>query len=77
MTDTIMRRSTSGPITAGPAARRLAVYIALNLEHFAFGEGLGAELGARRAAARRAQLRLARLRQPGRRLAAARRSSTS
>ncbi|MBD1873832.1 polysaccharide deacetylase family protein [Nodosilinea sp. FACHB-131] len=27
-----------------PGGRRLAVYIALNLEHFAFGEGLGAEL---------------------------------
>ncbi|WP_460451882.1 polysaccharide deacetylase family protein [Alsobacter sp. SYSU BS001988] len=27
-----------------PDGRRLAVYLALNLEHFAFGEGLGAEL---------------------------------
>jgi peptidoglycan/xylan/chitin deacetylase (PgdA/CDA1 family) len=27
-----------------PGGARLAVYIALNLEHFAFGEGLGAEL---------------------------------
>lgn len=27
-----------------PNGRRLAVYIGLNLEHFAFGEGLGAEL---------------------------------
>ncbi len=27
-----------------PGGRRLACYIALNLEHFAFGEGLGAEL---------------------------------
>jgi len=27
-----------------PDGRRLAVYVALNLEHFAFGEGLGAEL---------------------------------
>ncbi|MBX9947022.1 MAG: polysaccharide deacetylase family protein [Reyranella sp.] len=27
-----------------PNGRRLAVYFALNLEHFAFGEGLGAEL---------------------------------
>jgi len=27
-----------------PNGRRLAVYIALNLEHFAFGDGLGAEL---------------------------------
>ena len=27
-----------------PGGRRLAVYIALNVEHFAFGEGLGGEL---------------------------------
>ncbi len=27
-----------------PNGKRLAVYVALNLEHFAFGEGLGAEL---------------------------------
>jgi allantoinase len=27
-----------------PGSRRLAVYFALNLEHFSFGEGLGAEL---------------------------------
>ncbi len=27
-----------------PDGKRLAVYVALNLEHFAFGEGLGAEL---------------------------------
>jgi peptidoglycan/xylan/chitin deacetylase (PgdA/CDA1 family) len=37
------------PITRRPAydwpnGRRLAVYIGLNLEHFSFGEGLGAEL---------------------------------
>jgi len=29
-----------------PAGRRLAVYFALNLEHFSYGEGLGAELAA-------------------------------
>lgn len=28
-----------------PGGRRLAVYIGFNLEHFAFGEGLGANLG--------------------------------
>jgi peptidoglycan/xylan/chitin deacetylase (PgdA/CDA1 family) len=27
-----------------PGGKRLAVYVAMNLEHFAFGEGLGAEL---------------------------------
>lgn len=29
-----------------PGGRRLAVYLGINLEHFAFGEGLGARLGA-------------------------------
>ena len=29
---------------AWPGGARLAVYLGLNLEHFAFGEGLGAEL---------------------------------
>ena len=28
-----------------PGGRRLAVYVGYNLEHFAFGEGLGAKLG--------------------------------
>lgn len=32
------------PLYDWPNGRRLAVYIALNVEHFAFGEGLGAEL---------------------------------
>jgi peptidoglycan/xylan/chitin deacetylase (PgdA/CDA1 family) len=32
------------PDYSWPDGRRLAVYVALNLEHFAFGEGLGAEL---------------------------------
>jgi peptidoglycan/xylan/chitin deacetylase (PgdA/CDA1 family) len=32
------------PDYSWPDGRRLSVYIALNLEHFAFGEGLGAEL---------------------------------
>lgn len=32
------------PIFDWPNGNRLAVYIALNLEHFSFGEGLGAEL---------------------------------
>ena len=36
----ITRRS----LAPWPGGRRLAVYIAVNLEHFAFGEGLGAEL---------------------------------
>jgi peptidoglycan/xylan/chitin deacetylase (PgdA/CDA1 family) len=35
---------TRRPDFAWPEGRRLAVYIGLNLEHFAFGEGLGAEL---------------------------------
>lgn len=32
------------PDYSWPGGRRLAIYLALNLEHFAFGEGLGAEL---------------------------------
>ena len=30
---------------AWPGGKRLAVYFAINLEHFAFGEGMGAKLG--------------------------------
>lgn len=30
-----------------PGGKRLAVYLGFNLEHFAFGEGMGAQLGAR------------------------------
>ena len=36
---------TRRPDYAFPDGRRLAVYIGYNLEHFAFGEGLGAKLG--------------------------------
>ena len=35
---------TKRPDITWPNGKRLAVYIGLNLEHFAFGEGLGAEL---------------------------------
>ncbi|MFO1038087.1 MAG: polysaccharide deacetylase family protein [Geminicoccaceae bacterium] len=35
---------TARPDFSWPGGRRLAFYIGLNLEHFAFGEGLGAEL---------------------------------
>ncbi|WP_439575576.1 polysaccharide deacetylase family protein [Phreatobacter sp.] len=35
---------THRPVYDWPGGRRLAVYLGLNLEHFAFGEGLGAEL---------------------------------
>src|SRR5262245_46578479 len=35
---------TRRPDFVWPNRRRLAVYVALNLEHFAFGDGLGAEL---------------------------------
>ncbi len=35
---------TRRPVYDWPNGRRLAVYLGLNLEHFAFGEGLGAEL---------------------------------
>jgi peptidoglycan/xylan/chitin deacetylase (PgdA/CDA1 family) len=36
---------TRRPDYAWPKSRRLAVYIGLNLEHFAFGAGLGAGIG--------------------------------
>jgi peptidoglycan/xylan/chitin deacetylase (PgdA/CDA1 family) len=38
------RPITRRPDYAWPNGTRLAVYLGLNLEHFAFGEGLGAEL---------------------------------
>jgi peptidoglycan/xylan/chitin deacetylase (PgdA/CDA1 family) len=38
---------TSRPVYDWPERKRLAIYIALNLEWFAFGEGLGAELAPR------------------------------
>ncbi len=54
---------------AWPNGARLAVYLGFNLEHFAFGEGMGARIGPGASAPGRAQLLLARVRQPGRRLA--------
>jgi peptidoglycan/xylan/chitin deacetylase (PgdA/CDA1 family) len=36
---------TRRPDYSWPGGRRLALYLGLNLEHFAFGEGLGAALG--------------------------------
>jgi peptidoglycan/xylan/chitin deacetylase (PgdA/CDA1 family) len=36
---------TRRPDYAWPKSRRLAVYVGLNLEHFAFGAGLGATIG--------------------------------
>ena len=35
---------TARPLYDWPNGKRLAVYLAVNLEHFSFGEGLGAEL---------------------------------
>ena len=53
-----------------PGGKRLAVYVALNLEHFAFGEERpGRRVGARRTATGRPQLGVARVRQPGRSMA--------
>lgn len=48
-----------------PDGKRLAVYIGLNLEHFTFGDGLGAELCPGGAASGCSELCLARLRQSG------------
>lgn len=39
------RAITQRPDFDWPGGARLAVYLALNIEHFAFGEGLGANLG--------------------------------
>ncbi len=36
---------TDRPASHWPGGARLAVYLGLNIEHFAFGEGLGANLG--------------------------------
>jgi allantoinase len=36
---------TRRPVYQWPAGQGLAVYIALNIEHFAFGEGMGANIG--------------------------------
>jgi hypothetical protein len=55
-----------------PNGGRLALYIGFNVEHFAFGEGLGARLVPRRQPARRPQPLVARVWQPGRCLAPAR-----
>lgn len=41
------RAITKRPDYQWPGGKRLAVYVGLNLEHFAFGEGLGAELSPR------------------------------
>jgi hypothetical protein len=38
---------TRRPDYSWPGRKRLAVYIGFNLEHFSFGEGMGAALGPR------------------------------
>ena len=54
-----------------PEGKRLAVVLRNNIEHFAFGPGLGSDLTGPPIGADPGQLRLARLRQPGRHLARA------
>ena len=44
MAATIIARCPSRPVYDWPGGKRLAVYLGLNLETFAFGEGLGAKL---------------------------------
>ena len=44
MAATTMSPLRGRPDYSWPNGKRLAVYFALNLEHFSFGEGLGAEL---------------------------------
>ena len=51
------RRSSAARIIAGPTAPALAVYVGFNVEHFAFGEGLGAGIAAPSPQPRRPQLR--------------------
>ena len=65
----LLRHHAAAGLPLARRRRRLAVYLGFNIEHFAFGEGLGAALGPDVARARRAQLLLARIRQPRRRLA--------
>jgi hypothetical protein len=48
-----------------PGGKRLAFYVALNIEHFAFG-GRPRDRSGSQQPADRAQFRLSRLRQPGR-----------
>ena len=55
-----------------PGGKRLAFYVALNIEHFAFGAGLGMDPVQPQRTAEHAKFRLARLRQPDRQLAAVR-----
>jgi hypothetical protein len=57
------------PDYSWPDGKRLAVYLGLNIEHFAFGAGEGHLLTVAGAAPDPPDVRLARLRQPGRRLA--------
>ena len=38
---------TKRPDYSWPGRKRLAVYVGFNLEHFSFGEGMGAALGPR------------------------------
>ena len=59
-----------------PGGKRLAFYIALNIEHFAFGAGLGMDPVTQRPADD-AKLRLARLRQPRSAIGACSKFSTS
>jgi hypothetical protein len=60
---------TRRPDYRWPGGAGLAVYLGFNIEHFAFGEGPGRGHRPGVPAARRAELQLARVRQPRRRLA--------
>ena len=63
------RPITRRPHYQWPGGARLAVYLGFNVEHFAFGEGLGAGIGPSIATTRRAELQLARIRKPSGRMA--------
>jgi allantoinase len=63
---------TERPVYDWPGGRRLAIYVALNVEAFPFGEGLGIDLAPRQAEPDVVNFLLARLRQPGGRVEFAR-----
>ena len=68
---------TARPDYSWPDGRRLAVYVALNIEGFRFGKGKGAAIAPPDQAQSHSVVQLARLRQPRRDLAAASSCSTS
>ena len=63
---------TTRPVYDWPNGTRLAVYVAVNIEQFSFGEGKGAAIAPPDQGEQPQRLLVARLRQSGRHLAPAR-----